>query len=538
MTPFIAAGWSEEEARDEFRKLRFARWGGQPYCDKCDSPGVNCYKKRPIYKCKLCGRQFSLTSGTPWAHRKIPFKKLMFIIASFVMNKQALPAMALSENLDIQYKTALVWLHRLRAGLKGQADSKSLIGEVEVDGAEIGGFIRPKNVRKERKDHRKIPFRAKDRTFHIVGARQRGGPIRTWVARLESHAVDSVMGAIDLGSTVFADRAQHWSRLATRFDLRQVNHNEAFSTPDACTNQIESVWSLVRVMGRVHRHIAQNYLDLYLAEAAWTVETAHNTVNERFAEVMAAMSVPGSSIMTGYYQGRKRGCEIVLKEGGTSVWKPDLLRRPVRLGDNGKLEEVPTRRPRSKTWMKDFNFVVASDFIHDPTIVDAGPGVYVVCLRDGADYPLEIVQEATRIPAPWTADASAVLYTGESYGLRSRLLEHFTGDVKVSNLRHTLLAVHWRKAKEGGLPVKPDRAAAEAATTDWMTSNLTIGFKSCGYVKEVEREILYALPTPLNVQRPNPNALTRQIKAMRSEFSDQVMAGWAPAPATKKRYRR
>ena len=31
------------------------------------------YKSRDIYKCRRCFRQFSDTSGTPWAYRKISF---------------------------------------------------------------------------------------------------------------------------------------------------------------------------------------------------------------------------------------------------------------------------------------------------------------------------------------------------------------------------------------------------------------------------------------------------------------------------------
>ena len=55
---------SDKAAEKAFRMIRWADTDGQPVCPCCG--GVDHYdlKSRPVWKCKGCGKQFSLTSGT------------------------------------------------------------------------------------------------------------------------------------------------------------------------------------------------------------------------------------------------------------------------------------------------------------------------------------------------------------------------------------------------------------------------------------------------------------------------------------------
>jgi hypothetical protein len=57
------ARMSEEEGRDMFRKVRWAATDGEPVCPKCGCVVCYEYASRPIFKCKACGHQFSVTSG-------------------------------------------------------------------------------------------------------------------------------------------------------------------------------------------------------------------------------------------------------------------------------------------------------------------------------------------------------------------------------------------------------------------------------------------------------------------------------------------
>lgn len=75
-------------------------------------------------------------------------------------------------------------------------------------------------------------------------------------------------------------------------------------------------------------------------------------------------------------------------------------------------------------------------------------------------------------------------------------------------------------------PVEQERALVEDNLTDWMRSNIVIGFKSCGYVRDVERIILSATASPLNLARPNPTDFTKGLYARRRSFREQVADTW------------
>jgi hypothetical protein len=67
-----------------------------------------------------------------------------------------------------------------------------------------------------------------------------------------------------------ADEASSWNDLHTRFEMKRINHQEAYSQNGACTNQAESYFSRLRrgEMGH-HHHIAGPYLLRFAQEAAW-----------------------------------------------------------------------------------------------------------------------------------------------------------------------------------------------------------------------------------------------------------------------------
>jgi transposase-like protein len=525
--PFDVAGWTEEEARVQFRKFRWSEHGGRPTCQHCGSDAVNTYKRRPIYKCKGCDRQFSDTSGTPWAYRKIGFRKLMIIISVFADNVQAVTAKAIARQLRLHYKTVLLWVHKLREIVAHHASLQQLSGEIEIDGSYHGGHVRPKNVKKTQKDLRKIPYRANDRAFCVVGARQRDGSIRTWVAKQEAHARPFICEAIAPGAKVFADRESGFRPMRGRFQVFLINHSEAFYTPEACTNAIESLWALMRVMGRTHRHIAQNYLDLYAAEAAWTLLKGKKAVGEAFTELMNWGSMSRRSPLAGYFQGRKRSLPVCQPDGNLAPWKPAPRRGRIDYIKKGvEAVEFKPRGSRAKTWRDDWNFLDADVVLNEPEAVPNGPGVYALFVRnhgrlltgsgfaENADLPL------------WLHEGAGHLYTGETYGIRGRLLEHLAGSIRGSPLRETLLALQFDLGLLQRAPAENERALLEGNLTAWMRENVIIGFKSCGYVRDMERTILSVTASPMNLVRPNPDDFTKSLHERRRRFREEVVSVW------------
>jgi transposase-like protein len=88
----VARMSEEEEARAMFGSIRWTATNGEPVCPRCGC--VACYEdaSRPIFKCKGCGHQFSVTSGTIFSSRKLPMRDYLMAIAILGLEmKQAGP---------------------------------------------------------------------------------------------------------------------------------------------------------------------------------------------------------------------------------------------------------------------------------------------------------------------------------------------------------------------------------------------------------------------------------------------------------------
>jgi transposase-like protein len=142
-------------------------------------------------------------------------------------------------------------------------------GSVEVDGGYFGGYVKPANHKENRRDRRKLSNQSGKREVVMV-LRERAGRTMTFVTKSEAAAMPTLRKRIALGSTVYADEAPHWKALHARWLTKRVNHQEAYSDNDACTNQAESFFSrLRRAEIGTHHHIAGPYLASYAAEMDW-----------------------------------------------------------------------------------------------------------------------------------------------------------------------------------------------------------------------------------------------------------------------------
>ena len=96
------------------------------------------------FRCTACRKDFSLTSGTLFAFHKLPLRVYLAAIVIFCNEVKGKSALALSRDLDVQYKTAWVLAHKMREALASEVKGYQLGGVgkiVEVDGAYFGGYI-------------------------------------------------------------------------------------------------------------------------------------------------------------------------------------------------------------------------------------------------------------------------------------------------------------------------------------------------------------------------------------------------------------
>lgn len=297
------ARMSDEEARKTFAAIRWTANDGEPFCPKCGCLAVYSYAARPIFKCKACNAQFSVTSGTIFASRKLPVRDYLLAIAIFVNGAKGHSALQLSRDLDVQYKTAFVMAHKIREAMGADVHDEEISGEVEVDGAYLGGYVKPANRKENRRDRRMSENRSGKRQVVVV-IRERNGATLPFVVKSEADGVAIVRNRVSPDTVIHADEASHWDALHAGFDTRRINHSEAYSTDEACTNMAESFFSrLRRAEIGTHHHIAGPYLAAYANEMAWREDHRRVANGDQFKTIAAlAMAHPVSRVWKGYWQ--------------------------------------------------------------------------------------------------------------------------------------------------------------------------------------------------------------------------------------------
>jgi transposase-like protein len=293
----------EDKAYETFKAMRFADTDGEAVCPKCGCVETYEITTRRRFKCAACYHQFSVTSGTIFASRKLSFTDLLAAIVIFVNGAKGVAALQLSRDLDVQYKTAFVLTHKLREAMANEQASVGLNGVVEIDGAYFGGHVKPANRKEDRKD-RRLKANSSGKRQCVVIMRERKGRSLPFVVANEGDACPIVRDRVGTLATIYADEGTGWDALHAGWDTRRVNHSVAFMDEGVCTNQAESFFSrLRRAEIGTHHHIAGPYLNAYASEMAWRED--HRRVangNQAALVTRAAMASPQSRRFAGYWQ--------------------------------------------------------------------------------------------------------------------------------------------------------------------------------------------------------------------------------------------
>jgi transposase-like protein len=293
----------EKKAYETFCQMRWPETDGEAVCPRCGCVESYDIATRRKFKCVACHHQFSVTSGTIFASRKMTFVDLLAAIVIFVNGAKGVAALQLSRDLDCQYKTAFVLTHKLREAMAREQMGRRLDGVVEIDGAYFGGYSKPENRKEDRKDRRLVINQTGKRQCVVI-MRERNGKSLPFIVRNEGDAVPYVRDHVGTLATIHADEGTGWDALHAGWDTHRVNHSVAYYDEGVCTNQAESYFSRLRRMEvGTHHHIAGPYLGQYAREASWREDNRRIDNGAQAVLVAeAAMASRVSRQWKGYWQ--------------------------------------------------------------------------------------------------------------------------------------------------------------------------------------------------------------------------------------------
>lgn len=294
----------EEAAYRRFCRLRWPETNGKPVCPRCQFEEAYTIATRRKFKCKAYHHQYSVTVGTIFASHKLAFVDLLGAIALIANAAKGMSALQLARTIGISYKTAFVLIHKLREAIRTETEGLTLSGTVEVDGAFVGGHVRPMNKISDRVDRRLRENRRADRRS-VITLRERGGRILTDVFVRESEGVTFATTRITPGSHVVTDMIAHWDLLDPVFSMDRIDHSAAYSLGNGIhTNGAESYFARMRRMIRgQHHRVGSAYLRGYAAHAAW-LEDHRKTSNGGLVDqlIVNGLLAPVSRAWKGYWQ--------------------------------------------------------------------------------------------------------------------------------------------------------------------------------------------------------------------------------------------
>jgi transposase-like protein len=292
---------SDDRAFEAFREVRWGR-DGEPVCPACGVVERHWFlPSRRQWRCQDCGHTFSVTSGTIFAHHKLPLQVYLGAIAIYTNAVKGLSALQLSRDLDVQYKTAFVLMHKLRQSLMDRRDETPLAGEVQIDGGYVGGSVRPANQAEERVDRRLAEHQNPDKRCVLVlretypvddlAGRLGGKRTLTFIIPRENQTDVGALAArfIAPGTTLSADESDAYDLLHGRYRMRRVNHQREYRAADGTTdNQAESYIARFRRMqiGQ-HHHFGLAHLANYANEAAYREDTRRWSNGQIFTDILS-----------------------------------------------------------------------------------------------------------------------------------------------------------------------------------------------------------------------------------------------------------
>ncbi len=130
--PLLHVPDQPETEEDCIRYFFQLKWPHGFRCPRCRHPhaGVIASRRLPLYECRACHHQTSLTAGTVMEASRLPLLKWVTAMR-LISSLEGVSASRLVELIDVSYKTALAMLHKLRLVIHRTLSQQPLSGSIQ-----------------------------------------------------------------------------------------------------------------------------------------------------------------------------------------------------------------------------------------------------------------------------------------------------------------------------------------------------------------------------------------------------------------------
>jgi len=266
------------------------KWENGPVCDRCGSVESYHLVKRRVWKCKGCGRQYSVKVGTIFEDSPLGLDKWLPAVWLIANSKNGVSSHELGRALGVTQKSAWFMLHRIRLAMATGTFEK-LSGIAEVDETFVGG--KATNMHAKQRTEKITGTGGTDKTI-VVGVLERGGEVRAEVVpdRKAGTLMDFINENVEPNSTVYTDSHQGYAPVRWNFEHGMTDHSLGEYVNGAIhTNGIENFWSLLkRSIAGTYLSIAPKHLIAYVDERAFAFNNRKTSDFDRFSTVLTQVA--------------------------------------------------------------------------------------------------------------------------------------------------------------------------------------------------------------------------------------------------------
>ena len=133
---FQSAYGTEEQCLEAMVK---AKWPVGFHCPRCGGGAAYFVAQRPLFQCKACRRQTSVTVGTVCESSHLPLRTWFEAMYRLSQGKHSISALELKRCLGVRYPTAYYLKQKILCATDAAEVSRTLQNRVEIDDAYAGG---------------------------------------------------------------------------------------------------------------------------------------------------------------------------------------------------------------------------------------------------------------------------------------------------------------------------------------------------------------------------------------------------------------